>query len=227
MERRAISIAGQSALRRQRQRSTRSHQRQRQRKAVGKGVTKQKKGQRRTKKRGEGIVSARARRAQTALRVKIEKDAEPVGHKAQKQSPQQRQGGRQALAQQQRHAQRPKPRAEALTITISKGSLPEILRVQLFSNPQQTQASSTSGEPREKDRLDASSKESSALASVTNAMASQSRLLMGSRKSRSAMRAVATISKLLSRAAFDAVVSESPVMRKIGAAMSSATMPAV
>ena len=38
---------------------------------------------------------------------------------------------------------------------------------------------------------------------------------------------VATISKLFSREAFAAVVRVSPIIRKIGAAMSSATMPSV
>ena len=107
------------------------------------------------------------------------------------------------------------------------GSLEESIRVQLFSKPQQTQASSTNRDPQEKDRLLMSSKDSSRLEAVTRAMASQSRLEMASRNTTRAVMAVATISKLFSREALAAVVRIRPAMRKMGAAMSSATMPTV
>lgn len=57
-------------------------------------------------------------------------------------------------------------------------------------------------------------------------MAAHSLSGTGSRNSTSAMSAVATISKLLSSETLSAGMVASPDMRRMGAAMSSATMPA-
>ena len=65
------------------------------------------------------------------------------------------------------------------------------------------------------------------LDTVTSPMASHSRREIFSPNSSSAMRAVATISKLFSRAALAAVVRVRPSISRMGAAMSSSTMPAV
>ena len=111
--------------------------------------------------------------------------------------------------------------------TISSGSLADIIRVQLFSKPQQTQAASTNREPKEKSRLAASSKDRIMLDRVIRPMASHSRRLIFSRKTIRAMRAVATISKLFSREALAEVVRVRPTMRQMGAAMSSSTIPTV
>ena len=78
--------------------------------------------------------------------------------------------------------------------------------MQLFSIPQQMVASNTSNEPQEKVSVEKSSTERMELANVTRKIASQSRLETASRKSRSAMREVATISKLLSSEALEEVV---------------------
>ena len=120
----------------------------------------------------------------------------------------------------------PSPEPKPLTVTISSGSFSDRRRVQLFSSPQQTQASSTSSEPGEKRRLSVPSTESRMLARVISPMAAHSRREMASPKMNRAMMEVATISKLFSSEALAAVVRLSPSMRKIGAAMSSATMPA-
>src|SRR5699024_11747673 len=99
------------------------------------------------------------------------------------------------------------------------------MRVQLFSNPQQMQASRTNSEPVEKCKLEASSMERIALERVISPMASHRRLPMASLKTSSAITDVATISKLLSREALADVVDLSPIMRQIGAAISRTIMP--
>ena len=122
-------------------------------------------------------------------------------------------------------ASAPAPEPKPFTITICAGSFPEIARVQLFSSPQHTAASKTNSDPLEKERLPASESESNALASVIRPMAANSRPLTRSWNSNRAMSAVATISKLFKSAAFAAVVSVSPCIRRIGAATSNSTMP--
>lgn len=124
-------------------------------------------------------------------------------------------------------ARDPRPEPNPLSTTISSGSLCDIMRVQLFSNPQHTQAASTSSDPEEKLRLDASSKERIRLESVMRPMASHRRRLMASPNTRSAISEVATISKLLSSEALAEVVDARPAMRQMGAAMSSAIIPTV
>ena len=107
------------------------------------------------------------------------------------------------------------------------GSLPDSRRVQLFSKPQHTQASSTSSDPREKRRLDTSSKDSSRQLATVNRMPAHRRGLMASPNNSRAISAVATISKLLSSEALAAVVARSPSIRQMGAAISSTIMAAV
>ena len=121
----------------------------------------------------------------------------------------------------------PAPEPKPLMTTISSGSLWEMLRVQLFSSPQQVQASSTRTDPVEKEKLLRSSTLSTMLATVTRAMAPHSRGEMRSPNNPSAIREVATISKLFSRAALAAVVRFRPSISRMGAAMSSTTMPMV
>ena len=102
-------------------------------------------------------------------------------------------------------------------------------RVQLFSKPQQTVAPSTKSEPfenRNASEADVPSNESRMLAAVTKAMAAQSRLLTFSRKNSRAMRAVATISKLLSNAVLAAELMRKPYIIRMGAAMSRTTIAA-
>ena len=65
------------------------------------------------------------------------------------------------------------------------------------------------------------------LDTVTSPMASHSRREIFSPNSSRAMRAVATISKLFSRAALAAVVDLRPTSRQMGAAMSSRIMATV
>ena len=99
--------------------------------------------------------------------------------------------------------------------------------MQLFSKPQHTAASRTNSEPAENFRLLISSKESSAQDSTTKKIPAHRRGEIFSLKIISAMIAVATISKLLSKEAFAAVVLSSPISRKMGAAMSSTIMAMV
>ena len=60
------------------------------------------------------------------------------------------------------------------------GLFSDSIRVQLFSNPQQTHASNTNTEPMEKDKLLISSKDNIKLATVTNPMAIQRRFEIAS-----------------------------------------------
>ena len=119
------------------------------------------------------------------------------------------------------------PEHSPLMTTISSGFFEESIRVQLFSKPQHTQASNTSSEPLEKEKLLASSTERIMLESVTSAMPIHRRLEMASRNTASAMSDVATISKLFSREAFAAFVRARPSISRIGAATSSSTIASV
>ena len=65
------------------------------------------------------------------------------------------------------------------------------------------------------------------LDAVTNPMAPHNLREIFSPKSSSAISAVATISKLLSSEALAAVVLVRPIIRKMGAAISNATIPTV
>src|SRR5574344_182843 len=123
--------------------------------------------------------------------------------------------------------QAPVPEQRPLMMTISCGSFAESFRVQLFSKPQQRQASITSSEPFEKRIPEAPSRERRKLAALTRMMAIQSFGEIASLKISSAMRLVVTISKLLSSDALAAVVNDIPDIRHIGAAMSRRTMPIV
>ena len=100
-----------------------------------------------------------------------------------------------------------------------------MLRVQLFSKPQQTVAAMTSSEPYENLKLSVPSNESRILASVMSAIAIQSRFETASLKTKSAITVVATISKLPSKDALAEVPYLIPSMRKMGAAMSRTIMP--
>ena len=121
----------------------------------------------------------------------------------------------------------PSPDPNPLMTTISSGSLWEIMRVQLFSSPQQTQAPSTSRDPDENCRLLASSKERIMLARVIRPMANHSRWPIVSWNTASAIREVATISKLFKREAWAGEVRARPAISRMGAAMSSRTIPMV
>ena len=118
----------------------------------------------------------------------------------------------------------PSPLPNPFIVTISKGSLWEIHRVQLFSSPQQIHADKTNSEPTEKERLDASSTVSRIQAIVTRIIATQSLRVICSWNSIRAIMAVATISKLFSNDAFAAAVVLSPSIRNIGAAISRTTI---
>jgi len=121
----------------------------------------------------------------------------------------------------------PSPEKMPLRKTISKVLLSEILRVQLFSSPQQAAAASTSREPLEKCRLDISSKDKMPLDRVISRMAAHSRLETFSRKSSRAISVVAAISKFPSREALAEDALFSPSISRIGAAISSKIMPRV
>ena len=121
----------------------------------------------------------------------------------------------------------PNPEPNPFITTICSGFFEDSILVQLFSKPQQTQASITKREPREKEKLLISSMERRMLARVMSPMAAHSRLEMVSLKNHKAIIEVVTISKLLSREAFAAVVLVSPSIRNMGAPMSRITMPAV
>ena len=79
----------------------------------------------------------------------------------------------------------------------------EIFLVQLFSSPQQTAASSTNSDPREKRKLSAPSKERRTLEIVIKPIAPQSRFVTVSLKMKRAINVVATISKLPRREALE------------------------
>ena len=99
----------------------------------------------------------------------------------------------------------PNPEKVPLITTISMELLLLIILVQLFSKPQQTQARRINKEPKEKVKLVIFSTESKKHDAVTKNMPAHKRGLIFSLKSISAMIAVATISKLLSKDALAAV----------------------
>ena len=109
--------------------------------------------------------------------------------------------------------------------TISYVLFDAMLRVQLFSNPQQTVAAMTNSEPYENLKLSAPSNERRTLASVMSAIAAHRRFETASRKTNSAISVVATISKLPSNEALADEPCRMPSMRKMGAAMSRTIMP--
>ena len=165
---------------------------------------------------------------QLSLGIDVEKDAEAIGEKSQQERSERGGGGAGSDSPTARAmASDPRPEPNPLSTTISSGSLCDIMRVQLFSNPQQTQAASTSRDPEEKLRLEASSSERMRLERVMRPMASHSLRLMASLNTRSAMSDVATISKLLSRDALAEVVEVRPIIRQMGAATSRTIMPTV
>ena len=108
-------------------------------------------------------------------------------------------------------------------VTVSTALRALSILVQLFSKPQHTQAPSTSRAPRLKTRP-LPSHPSRALAAVTSAMAAHSRRERASLKTARAIREVATISKLLSRDTVEELVRATPIISRIGAAMSNTTM---
>ena len=99
--------------------------------------------------------------------------------------------------------------------------------VQLFSNPQHTQASRTNIEPVENEKLLISVAERIILATVTSIIPTHSRFGIISLTTHRAITLVATISKLLRSDAFAAVVIVSPIIKKMGAAISSTTISMV
>ncbi len=100
-------------------------------------------------------------------------------------------------------------------------------RVQLFSNPQHRQAPMTHSEPRLKTRTSPASVPRIMLAATTRKTAHHSRPDIFSRKTATAIPAVATISKLFSSDTLAAVVLATPNSNRIGAAMSSTTIATV
>ena len=112
-------------------------------------------------------------------------------------------------------------------ITISTELLLLIIRVQLFSNPQQTQAPRTNKDPVFSTKLPAPSKPRMMLASVTSKMAAHSRLVSTSLKMKKAISDVATISKLFSSDTLAELVRAIPSISRMGAAISSTTMATV
>ena len=118
----------------------------------------------------------------------------------------------------------PVPEPKPFIITIFAGSFLESLRVQLFSRPQQQQASKARSEYTDMENDPLPLNESMMLAVVISVIAIQRRGDIFSLKNRSAIRAVATISKLLSRDTDSAEEFLSAVIRSIGAAISSRTI---
>ena len=102
-----------------------------------------------------------------------------------------------------------------------------MLRVQLFSIPQQSVASKTKIEPYEKLNSLFPSTDRIILETVISAIAIHSFLETFSLKSRSAIIAVATISKFPRSEASEAFPSLIPIIRKIGAAISRIIIPRV
>ena len=84
----------------------------------------------------------------------------------------------------------PKPEKTPLIKTICNGSLEEIFRVQLFSNPQHTHANRINAEPKEKRKLSTPSKDNNKQEQTTNAIPVHSRALIFSLNASSAITAV-------------------------------------
>ena len=112
-------------------------------------------------------------------------------------------------------------------VTIWYVLLSEILRVQLFSSPQQMVAPRTKMEPTEKLKLSVFSNERMKLDVVINKIAIHKRVDTFSLKMNSAINVVATISKFPSSDALLDVPYLTPNMSSMGATMSSRTMPSV
>lgn len=112
-------------------------------------------------------------------------------------------------------------------VTIWYVLLSEILRVQLFSSPQQIVAPRTKMEPIEKLKAWMFSNERMKLDIVMNKIAIHKREDTFSLKMNSAISVVATISKFPSREALLDVPYLTPNMSSMGATMSSRTMPSV
>ena len=115
----------------------------------------------------------------------------------------------------------PRPEKIPLNSTTMRGSLPDSRLVQLFSMPQHRHAPRMNNDPADGRRAVTSSKESRAQDRVTRTIPPHRRGEMASRNRHRAMRAVATISKLLRRAALAAVVMDRPSKSRMGAAISS------
>jgi hypothetical protein len=109
------------------------------------------------------------------------------------------------------------PEPMPFIITISNGSLSESLLVQLFSNPQQTQASMTKIEPAENFNVEKSSTDKMTLAMVINIIAVHVLFPTDSLKIINATREVATISKLFKSEAVADVDFDNPIIKNIGA----------
>ena len=99
--------------------------------------------------------------------------------------------------------------------------------MQLFSSPQLTHASKTKTEPTEKVKLLISSKVSTILDNVIKKIAVHILFPTASLKINNAIIAVATISKLFNKEAFDDVVFVSPIIRNMGAAISRIIIPII
>lgn len=121
----------------------------------------------------------------------------------------------------------PIPEQRPFMVTIWYVLLSEILRVQLFSSPQQMVAPRTKMEPIEKLNPSTFSNERMKLDVVINKMAIHKREDTFSLKMNSAINVVATISKFPSREALLDVPYLTPNMSSMGATMSSRTMPSV
>lgn len=115
------------------------------------------------------------------------------------------------------------PAINPLKVTMRRGSLAEILRVKLLSNPQNTQAAATSRAPAEKPQP-WELHDRKMLAAVMIMTAMMVRLLIASRKNNPAIKAVATVSKFSNNEAVLAGVVLSPIMEKIGAMIPPARM---
>ena len=118
----------------------------------------------------------------------------------------------------------PRPENIPFMVTICCGSFDDSTLVQLFSIPQDMQASKMNKEPYETPKDSEPSKESNVQESITNAIPSQSLVLIFSLNTAKAITDVATISKLLSKDALAALVIESPSNKNIGATISSTTI---
>ena len=121
----------------------------------------------------------------------------------------------------------PRPEKIPLMVVICTELLALSMRVQLFSKPQQTAAPRTSRDPQLNWNAPSPSKEIRMLASVTSTIASHSRLDSTSRNTSRAISEVATISKLFSKDALAEPVCRRPNIKRIGAAISSTTIPTV
>ena len=119
----------------------------------------------------------------------------------------------------------PNPENIPLMTTTINGSFKDNLLVKLFSKPQDSAASKTKSEPKLNLNALMSSTDSMMLATVTKMMAIRNRLGIASLKIKKANIAVATTSKLLSKATFSGLVILSPNSKMMGANISSRIIP--